>query len=300
MKNQAISINLLALLSVVSCSKDITENPAISQGKLLKETYYIDSKDNPIEGFTIFEYDPAGNLILKNLKDERLISYKYDNQSRIILERELYLGNPVLDKKYSYPSDLSKIELVINSENDTLYKSEYEFNSEMKLIHEKYFSHLSIIGNNENKLMIFSDINYNYHDNGKIKFVTKSNYAYNNNEITGITIFIDEFNIQGDKISSIGKNDDNSVFLNEKYTNIYNKDNLLIESYLNSSMETDYIKYEYDDLKRLIKTYDYNGYLKTVRIYENSCTYPMELHTYLSNNYDNIPDYKEITVYTYE
>ena len=290
----------LIILIIYSCSEDSLEVPTVTKRILIKETYYSITKENQIQGYKIFNYDSEGNINTENKNDTEYTYYKYDNQNRLIYKHSTHSGISTVKFEYSYPSSSTKIEIVIFGDNDTSQIYYYTYDNNKNIINKKSYSrHYAFTNNDLFKLK--EDVDYEYYDDGVIKSSYSKNYNYYTfpgSERLNEFYWIYNYDRHGNPISSINKASNDSVISNEEYLNTYDN-NILTSTYNTKNNNFTYkVRYEFDELNRVVRKYDKNDYLILELFYEGE--YICEQHNYYSDNYGEIPNFRLITVYDYE
>lgn len=302
-KKTALSVlwKLIALtLSVCllySCEDDAVDADPVNK-KLVKETYYYGEAASPVQGFTSYLYNSRGSLILKNVNDITKTRYEYDSKNRLVLESTPRGAGFVENVFFSYPSALQKVETRIINPGDTLNQTSYLFDDAGKLVQENYFAAAPSYYGNTGFLRLTSEKEYQYYGNGLLKRSVQKNYRYWQNEISEIHFFEEHYDHYGNKLKYIMREEGASQIYENKFINTYNEKGLLTESYMEESKKYSYTRFVYDEQNRKIKTYDFNNYLTGEWFYKGN--YLVEKHAYTPDNYDDIPDFKTITLYTYE
>lgn len=288
------SILLLAFLS--SCEYQSLEDVNKSR-KLVLETYYDQTTVSESVGFTSFSYDGQGNLTLRNQNDDLLTGYQYDAQDRPILVRTTSNSDFSGSTTFLYPDEYHRNEISIGWNLDTIQVLHYTFDDDAKPVNLKeYRPGASFLGWDKSP-RLQSDRDYFYNEKGSIAATKEILYRYRNNKKIESSRYEVEFDDFGNKTSETYINSGDSVIERHEFINVY-EGGLLVESFPATGQEYYYTRYEYDEMKRLVRTYDYNGYLTMENFYKDFLL--VENDSYSPDSYDNIPDFKKITLYTYE
>ncbi len=290
---------ILLFLLTSSCQSDDESQPSVRNKLLfLEEKYFQNTEEDPYEVIS-YQYDEHRNLIKKSQNELFITEYTYDAFNQLELETFGRIDEPKSKTFYFYPSINEKIEIKIAKDSDTTAKYQTLYNEDNLPINEKTFLYPNP-SNNRRQLEVSKEIEYSYSVNGRLESSETTFFQYRENKVIGFHKSLSEYDERGNivKESAI-----NSALITEhitEFTYIYDGD-LLIESFVNGRKEYTYRMNEYDLRGRLTKTFNYNGYLLSERIYEKGRL--KELHSYFANSIGFFtPSFlgdKTITVYTY-